>query len=276
MITIQRHAAIGDILMVTPIVQALLRRHEEVCLQVAPALHSKIHALLNSPVVHVVKEIQAANSIIDLNNAYELRPHLHPVEAYCEVSGIDVSETTMPFCNAQYDPDAEKFDALIHPTISWGNRTLPRLFWVSLVEALHSKGLNVACVAQNAGEVISDCDAVFLGLPLKGVTGLIGHRASVFIGGDSGPLHLAATTQTPIIGLFTIALAERRRPWGRNPDLFYGINSAADCVGCLHRAPAPCNFFDCEFTDSRKHQCLNGFSIPEIVEKVSEFLNKPD
>jgi ADP-heptose:LPS heptosyltransferase len=41
-------------------------------------------------------------------------------------------------------------------------------------------------------------------------------RAALYIGGDSGPLHVAATTETPIVALFGPTLPERSMPW-RDP-----------------------------------------------------------
>lgn len=271
MITIKRDAAIGDILMVTTIVQALKRKHGEVFLQVAPSLHDKMHKLINAPgVLTVTREVHS--DVINLNTAYELRPHLHPVEAYCGVAGVDVADMTQGFCNMNYDLRDGKFDVVLHATVSWPNRTLPRAFWADLVTQLQADGLTVACVAHNTAEIVPNCNAVFLGKPLPYVAGLIEYGAGVFICGDSGPLHLAACTQTPIVGLFTIATAELRRPWGRPSSSFVGINAAVDCVGCLHRAPHPCSFFDCQHDGARYHSCLNGFSIPEIITQVKGFL----
>ncbi|MBA3295854.1 MAG: glycosyltransferase family 9 protein [Acidobacteria bacterium] len=41
-------------------------------------------------------------------------------------------------------------------------------------------------------------------------------RSRLFIGGDTGPLHIAATTATPIVGLYGPTLAARSAPW-RDP-----------------------------------------------------------
>ena len=43
-------------------------------------------------------------------------------------------------------------------------------------------------------------------------------RAALYIGGDSGPLHVAATTRTPIVALFGPTLPERSMPW-RDPSI---------------------------------------------------------
>lgn len=272
MVTIKRTAAIGDILMVTPLVQALRQKYGAVSLQVAPSLYDRLHALLDSQALSVKRANSTFGPVIDLDGAYETRPHLHPVEAYCEVAGVEPADTTQGFCNMHYDLRDGKFDVAIHATVSWPNRTLPRAFWADLVTALKADGLTVACVAHSVAEIVPNCDAVFLGKSLPYVAGLIEYGAGVFICGDSGPLHIAACTQTPIVGLFTIATAERRRPWGRPASSFVGIDAAVNCIGCLHRAPMPCSFLDCEFQDGRKHACLNGFSIPEIMNYVRGFL----
>ena len=43
-------------------------------------------------------------------------------------------------------------------------------------------------------------------------------RARLFIGGDSGPLHVAATTRVPIVALFGPTLPARSMPW-RAPEI---------------------------------------------------------
>ena len=44
--------------------------------------------------------------------------------------------------------------------------------------------------------------------------GALLRRCSVLIGGDTGPLHLAAAVGTPTVGLFGPTPSERNRPWG--------------------------------------------------------------
>jgi lipopolysaccharide heptosyltransferase II len=68
-------------------------------------------------------------------------------------------------------------------------------------------------------------------------------RAAVYIGGDSGPLHLAATTGAPIVGLFGPTLAERSMPW-RDPRLRAEAMDAGPlpCRPCAQRTCAPGDF----------------------------------
>src|SRR5258705_13709591 len=61
-------------------------------------------------------------------------------------------------------------------------------------------------------------------------------RAAVYIGGDSGPLHIAGTTTTPIVALLGPTLAERSMPW-RDPRWFAeGVDAGPlECRQCRQR-----------------------------------------
>ena len=68
-------------------------------------------------------------------------------------------------------------------------------------------------------------------------------RAALYIGGDSGPLHVAATSPVPIVGLYGPTLPARSAPWR---DSRYAAESidAGDlpCRPCDQRACAPDDF----------------------------------
>jgi lipopolysaccharide heptosyltransferase II len=68
-------------------------------------------------------------------------------------------------------------------------------------------------------------------------------RAAVYIGGDSGPLHIAGTTTTPIVALLGPTLAERSMPW-RDARWFAEAVDAGplECRPCRQRECAPGDF----------------------------------
>ena len=68
-------------------------------------------------------------------------------------------------------------------------------------------------------------------------------RAALFIGGDSGPLHIAATTRVPIVELLGPTLAERSRPW-RDPSWFSEVIEPGPlpCRPCHQRTCIPGDF----------------------------------
>ena len=84
-------------------------------------------------------------------------------------------------------------------------------------------------------------------------------RATLYIGGDSGPLHVAATTCTPIVALFGPTLAERSMPW-RDPRWF------AESIDGGSLPCRPCRQRTCEPGDFR---CLSRIR-PEDVAAAAE------
>jgi ADP-heptose:LPS heptosyltransferase len=68
-------------------------------------------------------------------------------------------------------------------------------------------------------------------------------RAALYIGGDSGPLHVAATTVVPIVGLYGPTLPARSAPW-RDPRYPTESVDAGDlpCRPCDQRVCTPGDF----------------------------------
>jgi ADP-heptose:LPS heptosyltransferase len=86
-------------------------------------------------------------------------------------------------------------------------------------------------------------------------------RAALFIGGDSGPLHIAATTRTPIVGIYGPTLAARSAPW-RDPEL---VSEEADAGTLPCR---PCAQRTCEPGDFRCLTGLAGRTVAEAAERA--------
>jgi ADP-heptose:LPS heptosyltransferase len=84
-------------------------------------------------------------------------------------------------------------------------------------------------------------------------------RASLYIGGDSGPLHIAATTTVPIVGVYGPTLPARSAPW-RDERL------ATESVEAGELPCRPCDQRVCEPGDFR---CLTRVT-PEQVARAAE------
>jgi ADP-heptose:LPS heptosyltransferase len=87
-------------------------------------------------------------------------------------------------------------------------------------------------------------------------------RAAVYIGGDSGPLHIAATTETPVVALFGPTLPPRSMPW-RDPRWF------AEAVDAGPLPCRPCRQRTCEPGDFR---CLTRIDPQQVVEAAERAL----
>ena len=90
-------------------------------------------------------------------------------------------------------------------------------------------------------------------------------RAQVYVGGDSGPLHIAATTDTPIVALFGPTVPERSLPW-RDPMLpTIAVDAGSlPCRPCDQRQCAPGDF-----------RCLSGISVERVAAAAVQLLPAP-
>ena len=87
-------------------------------------------------------------------------------------------------------------------------------------------------------------------------------RAAAYVGGDSGPLHVAATSDVPIVGLYGPTLPVRSAPW-RPPA------AATAAVERLDLACRPCDQRRC-VTD--EYRCLTGIGPEQVVAAVEQVL----
>ncbi len=88
-------------------------------------------------------------------------------------------------------------------------------------------------------------------------------RAALYIGGDSGPLHMASASDVPIVGLFGPTLAERSAPW-RPPEVpSVSVDAGAlPCRPCDQRVCAPGDF-----------RCLTTLGAAAVVAAAERMLS---
>lgn len=131
---------------------------------------------------------------------------------------------------------------LIHPGPSWPVKEWPHEQWAQLVAELRERGFT--SIAQmgvgrymNFGKVtveqIPGAVSLVDELSVEECFAVIA-RAKLFVGIDSGLLHIAATTRTPAVGIFGPT----------SPQFFYAepyrknfVVSDVPCQGCYHRLP---------------------------------------
>jgi ADP-heptose:LPS heptosyltransferase len=80
-------------------------------------------------------------------------------------------------------------------------------------------------------------------------------RAVLYIGGDSGPLHVAATTRTPVVALFGPTLPERSLPWRDVAIASIGVDAGPlPCRPCHQRHCVPGDF-----------RCLTSITVEMVL-----------
>jgi ADP-heptose:LPS heptosyltransferase len=158
---------------------------------------------------------------------------------------------------------------LIHCGPSYPVKYWPPDLWAALVrEIKQTCNAQVAQLGARAGSYSNTSTDQFQ--PVPGVVSLVDQlplpetialiaQADLFVGVDSGLLHVAASVQTPAVGLwgptsakFLFLEAESR---------FY-VTSKASCNGCHHRLPRLHWYTGCPY----QIKCMREISVEEVVQ----------
>jgi ADP-heptose:LPS heptosyltransferase len=87
-------------------------------------------------------------------------------------------------------------------------------------------------------------------------------RAALYVGGDSGPLHIAATTGVPIVGLYGPTLPARSAPWRDSAWITESVDAGAlPCRPCNQRVCAPGDF-----------RCLTSITPAQVLDAAERAL----
>jgi heptosyltransferase-1 len=156
----------------------------------------------------------------------------HVVEQGCELLGAAVGEKLQPakvtlpvdpaaeqWCDALLSGHGEKF-ALMAPTAGWGAKEWPAERYGAVADALGRVGIrtlvNAASPEDPAGRRVVEASggaAVLVPCSIGQMIALV-RRTAVAIGGDTGPLHLAAALARPVVGLYGPTDPARNGPYG--------------------------------------------------------------
>lgn len=262
---VRRAGALGDVLCATPVVRELRRLHPEAEIYVDTG-HPAV--FLRNPHVTPGARPLDFDHVISLDMAYERTPRRHVVDSYLiEAFGNAKADKTIELHGLGYIGGAPYI--AIHAASSWRNRTMTSGFWMDVARHILAK---------------SDIDVMWIGsgrdfgLLGGGATGsrVIDQRnkndliwsatlianARCLIASDSSMIHLAGTTETPVVGIFTSAAAKYRMPY-RHGELGWQVTAFEpdiECAGCLADEPAPATFCGCRRGD---------FACVDLIDPVS-------
>lgn len=230
--------------------------------------------------VSTQEEEYAVSGFINLDLAYERRRDLSIEQAYGGVvlgvedlknNPLNLKTTHLDWHNAKGIAPEFEWDkpyVVMHFGTGWPGKVMPIGFWQELAGKIRQKGFKIVCIGAG-GDYQAGGDGI---LSIVGKTNLhelraIMERAKLFIGNDSGPLHVSDGA-CPSIGLFTIT-----RPEKVVSDQVTGIMTKAECAGCQLRRPLATNY-QCDYSDQdpRQFLCSRMFSPDEVLEKAMELI----
>jgi ADP-heptose:LPS heptosyltransferase len=218
--------------------------------------------------------------MIDLDLAYEKLPNLHIVEAYMEEAFGDVGRRedlqqelfTTKVLSPPLFGDRKRYVA-VHATVAgWANRTLSRSTWTEVIKLLRAAGLWPILVGSPRDDLPSLAVTRFITTDIAALVALIS-GVGCFVGSDSGVLHVAGATDTPIVGVFTCAKPDTRLPirGGIIGKDCRAIEPDLDCKGCLARRPPPVT---AEFCERGDNACVDVIQAADIADAVFDLINK--
>jgi ADP-heptose:LPS heptosyltransferase len=233
--------ALGDLICATPTIRKLSRAYEQKITVVSPMpeLFKKNPYVQNSYkstsidwdyfnehyIVHnsfylVGKKdergVETKHNTIDIRQYHAIRLGfmLDSTELYCEYAPTEQNRFDIP----------QKY-ILIHPVQTWPNRTWAAENWMEIVKRLNDDGIYVISVGKDSSETgffnvdkpVFNFDIPH-GMNLMNQTSIsdcyhLINNASCFITMDSGLLHLAGTTNIPIIHLGSSLNPNYRAPY---------------------------------------------------------------
>jgi len=106
--------------------------------------------------------------------------------------------------------------------------------------------------------VINQIDGV---LSLRQMAALL-KRCQVYVGNDTGPMHLAAAVGTPVVGLFGSSCSHRFAPWGTDHTVMWSALPCSPCFEQNHMA-------QCEQCIFNEVECMRAIGLEEVKSAVA-------
>ncbi len=154
---------------------------------------------------------------------------------------------------------------VLAPGTNWPSKCWPTPHFAKLADKLYDKNIIPVIIGgpndqQLAQDIITNTRIPPIDLTgktsLKQLAYLI-KKSQAFVGGDTGPMHLAVTVGTPIVTMFGPTDPKRNGPYGKNHKVLLAPQS---CQGCWQRK-CPKN-----------SNCLAEITVQQVFDKLREIM----
>lgn len=270
-IFINRTAAVGDVFLITPIIEHLKKENIHLKINVI----TKCPQLLEgNPLIHKIWRTPPPKvQIINLDGVYETNPFMHIVHAFAQFMGISQLSNPLPVFYIK-DEDIRSVAEysltnyiVLHagPT-HWPGRQLPIPTFIQIVEILKEKGYQTVEIGHASS--LPNVDVNLTNVSWSKTAALI-KNAQAFIGIDSAPMHLAQAFQKPGAVVFGCVDPQYRIV---NPELLRPVVQDVACRFCHHWQAAPRIYSGCLRDDP---VCMNRITPQQVIEQLEIALNQP-
>lgn len=284
-ILLNRMGALGDVILTTPIVRKLYQDRDGFCSITVRTYVPEVFR--DNPYVDKLltgdDEFRPAeyDVVFNLDLAYERNPSCHILDAY----GFHV------FGNGSFSRHCELFTSqdstlqadqlkerlsdgymVIHMrrTVQ-SSRNLPESMWRELVRGL------LATSSRSIVQIGMPNELAFGGddrlIDMRGKLSIHELKQVIagshfYLGVDSAPFHVAATTDVNMAIFFTTAKAEYRQPF-RTSGSFQAFTPAIECYGCQEKMPFGSTQVVCARGDE---ECVNRFDAQSVLDSIRSLI----
>ncbi|HTI49530.1 MAG TPA: glycosyltransferase family 9 protein [Planctomycetaceae bacterium] len=154
---------------------------------------------------------------------------------------------------------------VIHPGAIMATKRWDSNRFAAVAREIASRGLTVAVTAGRGEEPYAievarqiDGAVIMLGLTIPELAELI-RGAKLYIGNDSGPMHLAAAVDTPVVAVWGSSDSRRWRPWHIDHRV---VQNPFECN--------PCPGYRCLVAASPL--CIESVTVEQVTKSVGELL----
>jgi GT2 family glycosyltransferase len=264
-----RHGAIGDVMRTLEVYDKIVEKNGP-CVVITGVPE----VFRDRPVVELTdcEEEFAVSRIINLDMTQEEDRTKPVLEMYAKAAGVEMDTTMKPVKLKTTGHDkfmlrkelvnfnwANRY-VVFHMGVGFPGKMIGNHIWEELLGRFRNAGYYVICVG-SGNDMSGTGQGVF---NLVGKTTLhtlreLLYGAKLFIGVDSGPLHVADGV-CPALGLFTVC-----DPKNLVSDRVTAIETTAECKGCITRQGLVSGY-RCEYPvgDSRMFMCSNGFNANQL------------
>jgi len=200
--------------------------------------------------------VPTAQEIFGVERKVHTAEHLASVIFYLGAERCDIPKAKL-FTKGAVEP---RPIAVIHPLASAPDKTWPAENFVAIAGCLRDRwGLEPVFIGAATDDLNTFREfKTIAGASLSEIKSLIA-SASLFIGNDSGPAHIAAAVKTPLVVLFGPASSQRWRPWRAPAEVVQN-----------YFACNPCAMYTCEAFD--EPECIRSISVEQVMGAVDRLL----
>lgn len=278
---VQRSGAFGDVLMATGVIRQLKKAYPNK--RIIVATHSQ-DAVKENPNVDLVLRPGASTPSawsLDLDLVYEKDPKREVWKTYAKAAGLSEdldlkpemvsTEKDLQMLSAKLPPEflsEGRRIAVVHMGVTWPSRTWSMESWLTTVRLLSQAGYSVVTVGRRPDyKVLADYPNVVNMVGYLSVAEIreLCRKATVFVGVDSGILHVAQTTDVPIVGIFTVCDPQFRVYPRAQKSI--ALVPKSECRFCLQAQQPPVTTLSCKFGTNA---CLTEITPLDVVAAVEE------